>query len=334
MSIIYERKVPNPNEMFVRDPKPEVCDWGGRKALRLSGEGACLLVVPDLYLSDGWVEVDLGSDGAAYPGIAFRVLDTLNYELAYIQPHTSGQWDALQYDPVFHGSNTWQLFHGTGAQMNVDVPVKTWHHLRIEFQDQSALIRVGEQKPLLVKQLAHNHKSGLLGLWTYLPAYFSNLRIGDDPFDARINIAQEPDDELLPGTVTSWFMEEFGIVETEANGILNLNRYLPVSVKEVRLVREIEVHKAGTFIFHVGFSDQLTFQINNEVIYTGENLFHNAPEWDKRGYVRPDQPIHYPLGKGTYQLVARLEAKEYFGFGIAVIIEGDNYRLLPANLCQ
>ena len=95
MSVIYESEAPNPNELFIRDPKPEICDWQGSKALQLSGQGACLLVVPDLFLSEGWIEVDIGSDGAAYPGIVFRVLDSLNYELAYIQPHTSGQWDAF-----------------------------------------------------------------------------------------------------------------------------------------------------------------------------------------------------------------------------------------------
>ena len=115
MSIIYESAVPYPDELFVRDPKPEICEWQGQEALSLSGQGASLLVVPDLSLSRGWIEADIGSDGTAYPGIVFRVRDSLNYELAYIQPHTSGQWDALQYDPVFHGSNTWQLYYGSGA---------------------------------------------------------------------------------------------------------------------------------------------------------------------------------------------------------------------------
>jgi len=45
----------------------------------------------------------IGADEPAYPGIAFRVADVLNFELAYAVPHVSGQWDALQYDPVFHG---------------------------------------------------------------------------------------------------------------------------------------------------------------------------------------------------------------------------------------
>jgi hypothetical protein len=334
MSVIYESEVPNPNELFVRDPQPKICDWQGRKALQLSGQGASLLVVPDLFLSQGWIEVDIGSDGAAYPGIAFRVLDSLNYELAYIQPHTSGQWDALQYDPVFHGSNTWQLYYGNGAQKNVDVPVQTWHQLRIEFQDQRALVRVGEQEPLIVNQLAHNHNTGLLGLWTFRPAYFSNLRIGDEPFDFGSSLDQEANNEFLPGMVTKWFMEGFGVVDTEANGILNLNRYLPISENEVKLMREIDVQKAGDFVFSVGFSDQLTFQINDEVVFTAEHLYHSSPKWEERGYVRPDQQIRHHLAEGRHRLTAILKVKEYFGFGIALNIEGIEYSLLPAHLCQ
>lgn len=334
MAIIYESEVPNPKELFVRDPQPKICDWQGRKALRLSGQGAGLLIVPNLSLPNGWIEVDIGSDGAAYPGIVFRVLDSLNYELGYIQPHTSGQWDALQYDPVFHGSNTWQLYYGSEAQKSVDVPMQTWHHLRIDFQDQRARLQVGEQEPLIVNQLAHNHKTGLLGLWTFLPAYFSNLRIGDDPIEIGSSLDQESKDQLPQGMVTEWFLEGFGVVATEANGILNLNRYLPNFGQEVKLIREINVQKAGDFIFNVGFSDQISFQIDGEVVFTGENIFHTSPKWEERGYVKPDQQISHSMSQGTHRLTATLKAKEYFGFGIALNIEGTGYSLLPAHLCQ
>lgn len=332
MAIIYESEVPNPKELFIRDSKPEICTWQGRKALQLSGQGASLVIVPDLFLSQGWIEVDIGSDGAAYPGITFRVLDGLNYELGYIQPHTSGQWDAMQYDPVFHGSNTWQLYYGLEAQKSVDVPVHTWHHFRIEFHGQKARFQVGEQEPLIVNQLAHNHQSGLLGLWTFLPAYFSNLRIGDDLIEIGSSLDQEPNEELPSGIVTEWFLEGFGVVDTETNGILNLNRYLPITAQEVKLIREINVREAGDFVFKVGFSDQLTFQIDGEVVFTGENLYHASPKWEERGYVRPDHQIVHHLGKGTHRFTAILKAKEYFGFGIALCIDGAGYSLMPAHL--
>lgn len=334
MPIIYECEVPDLNALFVRDPEPRIDHWQGRKALRLSGQGACLLVIPDLYLSQGWIEVDISSEGAAYPGIAFRILDSLNYELAYAQPHTSRKWDALQYDPVFHGSNTWQLYHGSGAQQDVEVPPRTWFRLRIEFQYQRAVIRVGKQEPLIINQLAHTHREGLTGLWTYLPAYFSNMCICNDPPGFSSGSALKSIENPAVGTVTEWFLEGFGKVTTEPSGILNLNRYLPRSVQEVRLVQGIELPEDGNLTFRVGFSDVLTLQIDEETIFRGENLYHDSPNWEERGYVSLSNQVSHHLSKGVHQLTALLEAKENFGFGIALSITGDEYQLLPANLCN
>jgi len=129
-------------------------------------------------------------------------------------------------------------------------------------------------------------------------------------------------------------MEGFGVIQTEENGILNLNRYLPLSETEVRLVREVKVQTGGKFTFNVGFSDQLTLQIDDEVVFKGENLYQNSPKWEERGYVKPDQQIECFLHKGIHRLTAILKAKENFGFGLALNIEGDGYRLLPAHLCR
>jgi hypothetical protein len=77
----------------------EITLWQGRQALRLE-DG--LALIPTRKLTNASLEVMIGVDGPAYPGIAFRVADVANYELAYAVPHVSGQWDAIQYDPVFH----------------------------------------------------------------------------------------------------------------------------------------------------------------------------------------------------------------------------------------
>ena len=187
MTLLYEREILYPQEFYLRDPQAEIVSWQGRHALRLSGQGACLALLPDLSLTQGRIEVDIAAEGAAYPGIAFRAGDTYNYELTYAQPHTSGKWDALQYDPVFHGSNTWQLYHGPGAQQVAQVPLNDWFRLSVEFRGQQAIVRLGEGEPLFIHRLAHSSPSGMVGLWTYLPAYFANLCVWDDLPDLRIS---------------------------------------------------------------------------------------------------------------------------------------------------
>jgi hypothetical protein len=333
MTLLYESETPNPKELYVRDPAAEVVTWQGRETLRLSGQGASLVLLPDLSLSQGRVEVDIGSEGAAYPGVVFRAFDTYNYELVYAQLHTSGKWDALQYDPVFHGSNTWQLYHGPGAQQVAQVPTPAWFRLRVEFQDQQALIQVGEQPPLFVSQLAHAHRTGLVGLWTYKPAHFSQLRVWDDLPDWSSMPFPDPPEKPAPGTVTEWFLEGFGKVTCEPSGILNLNRYLPITVEQVRLVRQIEMPESGNLTFSIGLSDELSLQIDDRIIFTGENIFHSSPNWANRGYVSMDKQVSRPLSQGLHTITATLKAKEFFGFGMALRIEGDKYRLLSAHLC-
>ena len=100
----------------------EAVTWQGHPALRLDG----LAVLPGVQLRSGRLEVWIGAEGACYPGLVFRQQDAGNYELAYAQPHTSGLWDTLQYDPVINATNTWQLYHGPAYQQLAEVPTGRW----------------------------------------------------------------------------------------------------------------------------------------------------------------------------------------------------------------
>ena len=330
MAVVYENDLKDFSTLILRDPEPRIETWQGRKALRLSGQGPSLLIIPDLELSQGLIEIYIGTQGTAYPGIAFRIQDSLNYELAYPQPHTSGKWDAIQYDPVFHGSNTWQLYQGPGSQQVADVPLGDWFHFRVRFKEKFAAIQVGEQKPLFVKTLAHRHHSGLVGLWAYLPAYFSNLVVHDDPGE----IVPEPYGESKNkgvGLVTEWFLEGYGKVFAEPSGILNLNRYLPATTSEVRLVRDFRIERNGDITIQVGFSDEVDLQIDGESVFSGENLYHNSPKWEERGYVSLDNKVSLPLNKGVHRLAAVLKSREFFGYGITLRVEGSSVQFLPAG---
>ena len=44
--------------------------------------------------------------------IHYTKLYEANYENFYIRPHQSGNPDANQYQPVFNGSASWQLYYG------------------------------------------------------------------------------------------------------------------------------------------------------------------------------------------------------------------------------
>ncbi len=326
MTLVYENDLSDPRDLFFRDETPEIATWQGRRALKLNG----LALLPSLALTEGHIEVQIGAEGAAYPGIAYHVADVLNYDLAYAQPHTSGAWDAIQYDPVFHGSNTWQLYHGPAYQSTAQVPTNAWFKFAIDFQDQRAVIRVGDQAPLIVVRSAHTPASSPIGLWTYLPAYYCDLRVTALEHDLPVTASDQPID---PGNIDAWFAEGYGALACEPTGILNLNRYFPVALGEVRLTRSIDVLVEGATGLDVGFSDELTLYIDDQVIFTGRHLFQGMlSDWATRGYVEPTTRLSRVLSPGRHHLTAIVKNTEYFGWGLIVNLPGDNFRLLPASL--
>ncbi len=176
--------------------KAETVEWRGRRTLRVENG---LVLVKDVAVGDGAVEVDLwAGPGPAYPGIAFRAADELDHELVYVQPHTSGSWDAVQYDPVFNGVNTWQVFNGPRYQAQAEVPSDRWFTLRVDVVGLRAAVTLMEgaeragggrraapsrstlpAPALAAAHLVHERRAGRVGVWTYRPAYFAELRVGE-----------------------------------------------------------------------------------------------------------------------------------------------------------
>lgn len=324
-STLYHNNLIDLNNLVLRDLSAEVAYWQGRKALKLNG----LAVIPDLLLPAGHIEVRIGADGATYAGIAFRLQDVLNYELVYTQPHTSEGWDAIQYDSVFHGSATWQLLHGPAFQKQAEVPLGKWFKLSLDFKDHWAAIRINEGEPLIVQHLAQPQSSGRIGVWSYLPAHFCDLRVSDEPEFTP----SEPNNlslDLSPDLVTEWFVDGFGALACEPHGILNLNRYFPTSVGEVELSRWIETSKDDLVDLEFGFSDRIRLAIDGDSLYQGENLFKSTSSWDDRGYVEPLERATFQLSPGRHRLTAALSASEPYGWGLYLKLRASYSQLLPA----
>jgi len=304
-------------ELFARSA--EAVTFRGRPALKLDG----LALVPGLELLDGCIEVSIAADGPCYPGIAFGLRDSANFELAYVVPHCSGLPEAIQYDPVFHGSNTWQLYNGPAYQKPATLPMGEWFTLRLHQHAGSASVQVNEQPALVVDQLAHPHLPGRVGLWTYKPAYFSGLRVlsNGHPVGEAVPVAPP-----LDGTVDQWFVEGYGLIQAEPNGLVNLNRLFPVSLHEVTLARRFELVTACTVQLEFGFSDELSLCIDAREIFHGSNIFKSFDSIEDRGWVRPGaEQVSVPLPAGTHELKARLLESECFGWGLTLRATAESY---------
>jgi hypothetical protein len=318
-----ENVLTNLDRLEIQARSAEVVTWHGRRALQLDG----LAVVPGLEVVDGSIEVEIGAEGACYAGIAFGVSDVLNYELAYAVPHCSGLWDALQYDPVFHGSNTWQLYHGEGYQQSALVPAGEWFRLRVNLDGGRAAIQVNEQTPLVVQQLAHPHLPGRVGVWTYRPAFFRSFRVSSNGRVPSPPVQAQP---MAGGVLTEWFVDGYGRVCCEPNGILNLNRHLPVALGEARLERRFEMDAAGEVELAVGFSDELSLAVDGSECFSGTNTFKGFGSYEARGYASPGAcAVSLGLEPGLHQITATLKVTEGFGWGLILRAAGDRVRWLP-----
>ena len=315
------------SELVIRDGDATTVTWQGHEALRLANGLAIADGDPAQDLS---IEVMIGVDGPAYAGVAFRVQDVANYELAYAQPHTSGRWDALQYDPVFHRSNTWQVYHGPGYQSTADVPTGRWFKLRVDYSGPRAAISLDGQPPLVIERLAHPTRLGRYGLWAYLPAHFRDLRVApcEGLGDVVGALPTAP-----PGSIQAWFVEAYGVVTCEPNGILNLNRTLPLMVQKAHLVRRFELAAEAPVALDFGFSDDLTLDIDGQAVFAGTNTYATSPNWADRGYIAlGGHAVQQVLSAGRHTLAATLQVTEGFGWGLAMAVHADGIRWLPADL--
>ncbi len=314
------------HELIIDAQNHAFTPWQGQHALLLENG---LAVIPNIEMADAEIEVQIAVEGPAYPGIVFRQADHQNFELAYAVPHCSGLWDAIQYDPVFNGSNTWQLYYGDSYQGMADVPIHNWFSFKVTCLDSGAVITVGDQEPLVVEKLAHPSRAGQFGIWTFRPAYFSGLQIRS--IEKLYQLAGEPA-HAPQGAVDAWNVEGGGLVRCEPNGVLNINRLLLPSIKETHLERSFELTSDCQVNITLGYSDALSLMLDGGLIYEGENTFSGFADRAERGYAElGSELISYNLGAGVHKISADLNVSEGFGWGLVVTVQASELQWLPVK---
>jgi hypothetical protein len=320
---LYVHPLDNLDSLEVRAGTAQVIEKDGGKVLELDG----MVLVPDLKIENIGIEVDVLAEAPCYPGIAFRLAGLENFELAYAVPVASGQSDAIQYDPVFRGSNTWQLHAGPEYQKQATVPTGKWFTLRVDVVGERAAIRVDDQPPLVVERLSHGRTAGRFGLWTFRPALFRNLRV-TSPRSLEALAGQSQ--EAPAGAIDAWWLVGTGTLAGEPSGVLNLNRYLPGSRGEVRLVRSFRVDDEIDLEVAFGFSDEVALSLDGEVLFEGSHTFSGFETEETRGWVRPgDNRLVHHISTGDHELEAVLRVTEPFGWGVIITLGGGDIHLLP-----
>ena len=310
-------------------------------------KGTGIAYLDGLDFQNGTIECDLYSPSdKAYLGIVFRITSLSNFEYIYFQPHTSGKWDAVQYDPIFNRSATWQLYNGTAYQAVANIPIREWFHVKIQVIGDSAKVYLDNNpKQVLSVKLKHDYSSGFIGVCSYHPAYFANLKVTN--LDTVLSFKPEPATASKKTYISNWLISEpydnydFTIdkpflndsivskwqnINTEENYLMNLNRHFTFSKSKNTVLAKVIINsiKPQKKKLYFGFSDKIRIYLNTESIFTGDNSFHESEKFEDRGYVLDKHHIiELQLEKGENELILEISEKS-FGWGFISQLEDFN----------
>lgn len=255
-----------------------------------------IAILKNQEFSNGIIAVDVYANTArSFAGIIFRKQGDTREEV-YMRPHKSTQVDALQYTPVFNGESNWQLYNR--LQANVEFKTKGWNRLRIEVNDNMAVIYVNNEKVLTIDNLRTGSKKGEIGLFALFNNRFSNFRYIQK--DIALKSSKEKTANIDPNIITQWNITKaflydenrlhpknfskkiYTSVSTEASGLLPISKYIKKQSsgnfegnKEVYIIASttINSNNKGLKKFSFDYSDKIKVYLNGKLLFYGNNAF-------------------------------------------------------------
>lgn len=334
-----------PPQWSIADPGARTGPYLGRPSLFLDN-GIALLTASSF--GDGTIDVDIAMHGhPSFAGIAFRAESANDYELIYVRPHLSRQPDALQYTPVFNGSEGWQLYNGKGFTAAAELPPNRWVHLRLVVSGDSARLFVdnASEPQLVVTDLKRPWARGQIGVWSrFGAANFSNFTFtaADTTAPAAVSSPAASsqllmDWELSPATETSATEDDrlpsktagWTPVRAEASGLVNIARFrrgirTPASASTsrdlvfARTIISSAQPRHARLVF--GYSDAIHVFLNGRLLFAGDSSFRSRdPAFLGVASLGPDA-LYIDLVPGRNELVFAV-SENFGGWGFMARLE-------------
>ena len=318
----------------------------GQKSLFFQGG---LAIIKDSEFTDGIIEYDVALDQVrSFMGAVWRLQDLENYEKFYMRAHQSGNPDANQYTPVFHGVSGWQLYYGEGHSARITYPFNEWIHVKIVISGQNGEIYIQDmaQPAFLINELKRDIKSGQVGLIVedYAPAHFANFSFIATENQPLKGTPKEPE-EVPAGTIMSWSVsnsfdeknldDKFRLSQndkrnltwkqlaSENSGLANLARVQGVEADQNTAFARITINSEQEQVKQLsfGFSDRIKVYFNDQLLYAGEDSFRSR-DYRFLGTIGYYDQVYLPLKKGNNELwMAVSEGKELGGWGLQARFE-------------
>lgn len=168
---------------------------------------------PDLSFEDGTIEFELEPPGGTFAGVAFRMANTADYEIVYFTRSEDGErWKSIQYQPVFAGETTWQLYHE--EPYYVFIPKEAGRALKVRLaiaaNRADLFLNDDPMAVMRIPDLKRDRAGGAIGFWSVAPDgaagnEIRNLRVAP----GRVPVVGEPIGDRVhalpsPRQLTRW----------------------------------------------------------------------------------------------------------------------------------
>jgi hypothetical protein len=314
-------------------------EFRGRRCVTFGDSVDLIAPVAGVVLTDGVIEFDVAVTGdRAFHGVAWRMLDDDNYESFYVRPHQVGNPDSVQYNPVFNGVASWQLYHDEGFWAAIDFPIGEWFTIRVVFAGSRAEVFVGDlaHPALEVVELKMPVASGRIGLQIGGPGLrASRFAYGDAPVPF-VGAAPAPA-AAVPGIVPAWLVSDafaepeapphflaldalagrtWSRLAAEPSGLVNLAIANGIRDDRNTVWTRTRIHSedARTVPMDLGFSDRAVAYLNGTALFRGDDAYRSR-DYRFLGSIGWYDTVYLPLAEGNNDLVIAV-SEDFGGWGI------------------
>lgn len=315
----------------------------GRESLFLSGGTAWL---EDSRFTHGVIEYDIAFTGErGFMAVLWRMQDRHNYEEFYVRPHMSGQPDANQYTPAFHGLTSWQLYHGAGYAAPVTYRNNEWNHIKVVVSGLQAEVYINDmdEPALFIPEQKRAIQVGRVGVNAFFAsAHYSNFRF--DPGKPPAFKGSEPEmSQAPPGVITSWSVSDafdsndlegahrltadhkdgrvWKSLEVERSGLANLARIQGIGEGANTVFARVTLRSKKQQVKKVrfGFSDRVRVYLDDRLIYAGDNSYRSR-DYRYLGTIGYFDEVFLPLREGDNELWFAV-SESFGGWGLQAALD-------------
>ncbi|CCH57634.1 hypothetical protein BN8_p06832 (plasmid) [Fibrisoma limi BUZ 3] len=267
-----------------------------------------------------------------------------NYESFYLRPHQSGNPDATQYNPVYNGWPSWQLYHGEGYTAPVQLSFNQWMHVKLVIADQQLQVYIDNmaQPVLVVPQLQRPVQPGTISVGGASDGAAHYANFSYTVLEKPLLTPVPPPQAVPAGAITIWqvsnaFAESaisnvvqltpdqknklsWQTMEAEPTGRLNLARSVvwssTATTTFARLL--IDSEREQTKPLQLGFSDRAQVYLNDTLLYRGHDEFRSR-DYRFLGSMGYYDTLYVRLRKGRNELWIAI-AEDFGGWGVQALL--------------